>query len=52
MNSLYWKAVRGLVILFLITAALLFGAAGTLDYWQAWLYLAVFSPARSRSRSI
>ena len=23
-------------------AALLFGAAGTLDYWQAWLYLAVY----------
>ena len=42
MNPLYWKAVRGLVILFLITAALLFGAAGTLDYWQAWLYLAVY----------
>ncbi len=42
MNPLYWKAVRGLVILFLVTAALLFGAAGTLDYWQAWLYLAVY----------
>jgi len=42
MNPLYRKAVRGLVILFLITAALLFGAAGTLDYWQAWLYLAVY----------
>ncbi len=45
MNPLYWKAVRGLVMLFLITAALLFGAAGTLDYWQAWLYLAVYFAA-------
>jgi protein-S-isoprenylcysteine O-methyltransferase Ste14 len=26
-------------------AALLFGAAGTLDYWQAWLYLAVYFAA-------
>ena len=42
MNPLYRKAARGLVILFLITAGLLFGAAGTIDYWQAWLYLAVY----------
>ena len=45
MNPLYWKAVRGLVILFLITAAVLFGAAGTLDYWQAWLYLLAYFAA-------
>src|SRR3974377_1095407 len=42
MNPLYRKAARGLVILFLITAGLLFGAAGTIDYWQAWLYLVVY----------
>src|SRR5215813_13232950 len=42
MNPLYWKAARSLAILFLITSVLLFGAAGTLHYWQAWLYLAVY----------
>jgi protein-S-isoprenylcysteine O-methyltransferase Ste14 len=45
MNPLYWKAIRGLVILFLVMAALLFGTAGTLDYWQAWLYLAAYFTA-------
>src|SRR5260221_14733240 len=45
MNPLHKKAFRGLVILFLITAALLFGAAGTLDYWQAWLYLVAYFAA-------
>jgi len=45
MNPLHRKAYRGLAILFLIMAALLFGAAGTLDYWQAWLYLAVYFAA-------
>ena len=30
-----------LVALILIMAALLFGAAGTFDYWQAWLFLVV-----------
>jgi protein-S-isoprenylcysteine O-methyltransferase Ste14 len=45
MNPLHRKAFRGLAILFLVTAALLFGAAGTLDYWQAWLYLVVYFAA-------
>jgi protein-S-isoprenylcysteine O-methyltransferase Ste14 len=45
MNPLHRKAFRGLAILFLVMAALLFGAAGTLDYWQAWLYLAVYFAA-------
>jgi protein-S-isoprenylcysteine O-methyltransferase Ste14 len=45
MNSRHKKAYRGLVILFLVMAALLFGTAGTLDYWQAWLYLALYFAA-------
>src|SRR5690242_10916110 len=45
MNPLHNKAYRGLAILFLVMAALLFGVAGTLDYWQAWLYLAVYFAA-------
>jgi protein-S-isoprenylcysteine O-methyltransferase Ste14 len=42
MNSLNRKAFRGLLFLLLVTAALLFIPAGTLDYWQAWIFLAVF----------
>jgi protein-S-isoprenylcysteine O-methyltransferase Ste14 len=45
MNPLHKKAFRGLVVLFLITAAIVFGSAGTLDYWQAWLYLAAYFAA-------
>jgi protein-S-isoprenylcysteine O-methyltransferase Ste14 len=45
MNALDKKAFRGLAILFLVTAAILFGTAGTLDYWQAWLYLAFYFAA-------
>jgi protein-S-isoprenylcysteine O-methyltransferase Ste14 len=35
------KALGGLVCLLLVVAALLFLPAGTLDYWQAWVFLAV-----------
>jgi protein-S-isoprenylcysteine O-methyltransferase Ste14 len=42
MNSLNRKAFRGLLFLLFVTAALLFIPAGTLDYWQAWIFLAVF----------
>ncbi len=42
MNPLHRKAFVGLAILFLVTAALLFVSAGTLHYWQAWTYLAVY----------
>lgn len=45
MSSLSRKAFAGLLFVVLVTAALLFGAAGTLDYWQAWLYLAVYMAA-------
>jgi len=42
MDRLQRKAFRGLLILFLVMAALLFLTAGTIRYWQAWVYLAVF----------
>ena len=36
------KAFRALLIFIVVVAALLFIAAGTLDYWQAWTFLAVY----------
>ena len=42
MNSLNRKAFGGLLFLFVVMAVLLFIPAGTLDYWQAWLFLAVY----------
>ena len=42
MNALARKAFEGLVGMFLATAVLLFGIAWTLDWWQAWLFLAVY----------
>ncbi len=42
MNTLHKKAFGGLLILALVMAALLFISAGTLDYWQAWTFLAVY----------
>jgi protein-S-isoprenylcysteine O-methyltransferase Ste14 len=46
MSSLGRKALVGLAILFVVMASLLFVAAGTFHYWQAWLFLAAyFGPA-------
>jgi len=42
MTTLNRKAFRGLLFLLLVMAALLFIPAGTLDYWQAWTFLAVY----------
>ena len=42
MNILNLKAFGGLLFLLLVMAALLFIPAWTLDYWQAWAFLAVF----------
>lgn len=42
MNSLDRKAFGGLLQLTVILAASLFIPAGTLHYWQAWVFLAVF----------
>jgi protein-S-isoprenylcysteine O-methyltransferase Ste14 len=41
-NILALKAFGGLLFLLLVMAALLFVPAWTLDYWQAWAFLAVF----------
>jgi len=45
MSGLVRKAARGLAFLLLVMALLLFTAAGTLDYWQAWTFLAVYFAA-------
>lgn len=42
MNDLYFRAVRSSVFGFLVMAALLFVPAGTLDYWQAFVFMASF----------
>jgi len=42
MKDLNKKAFGGLLGLLLVMAALLFLPAWTLDYWQAWAFLAVF----------
>ena len=42
MNRLNIKAFGGLLFLLLVMGALLFLPAWTLDYWQAWTFLAVF----------
>jgi protein-S-isoprenylcysteine O-methyltransferase Ste14 len=45
MSTLHQKAFGGLLILFLVMASVLFLAAGTLDYWQAWTFLTVYFAA-------
>jgi protein-S-isoprenylcysteine O-methyltransferase Ste14 len=40
--SLATRAYVSTAGLFVVMAALLFGPAGTLDWWQAWLFLAVY----------
>jgi protein-S-isoprenylcysteine O-methyltransferase Ste14 len=45
MNILNLKAFGGLLFLLLVMAALLFFSAWTLDYWQAWTFLAVYFAA-------
>lgn len=42
MNALIAKVPISLAVLILIMAALIFIAAGTLNYWQAWLFLTVY----------
>jgi protein-S-isoprenylcysteine O-methyltransferase Ste14 len=42
MTSLNMKGFGGLVALLVVMAALVFVPAGTLDYWQAWTFLAVY----------
>ena len=42
MRSLHQRALGGLAILLLVMASLLFAAAGTLRYWQAWVFLTIY----------
>ena len=42
MKNLIAKAWFGLAFLAVMTALILFGSAGTIDYWQAWVYLGTF----------
>jgi protein-S-isoprenylcysteine O-methyltransferase Ste14 len=42
MRSLYFRAFLSLAILILVMAVLLFAAAGTLHYWQGWVFLACY----------
>jgi len=42
MKDLYKKALVGLLQLFISLTVLLFLPAWTFDYWQAWVFLAVF----------
>jgi len=41
-SSLAARALISLAMLAAVMALLVFGAAGTVRYWQAWVYLAVF----------
>jgi uncharacterized membrane protein len=42
MNGLNKKAWLRLIFLAIVMGLLLFFAAGTVQYWQAWVYLCVF----------
>jgi protein-S-isoprenylcysteine O-methyltransferase Ste14 len=45
MKSLYAKTLVSLVALTVVMGLLLFVPAGTIRYWQAWVYLAIFTGA-------
>ncbi|WP_020175832.1 methyltransferase family protein [Methyloferula stellata] len=45
MSKLNIKAFVSLLILFLVMGALIFIPAGTLYYWQAWVFLTVYAAA-------
>ncbi len=43
MTSLIVRTIGGLLFLVVMLGLTLFACAGTLNYWQAWVYLAVFA---------
>jgi protein-S-isoprenylcysteine O-methyltransferase Ste14 len=45
MKNLYAKTFVSLVALTVVMGLLLFSPAGTMHYWQAWVYLAIFTAA-------
>ena len=42
MSNLKARAWRGFLFLAMVMGLLLFGLAGTIEYWQAWAYLGVY----------
>jgi hypothetical protein len=50
--SLNVRAWLALVVVTLVMCALLFGSAGTIRYWQAWVYLTIFVVASVPPASI
>jgi protein-S-isoprenylcysteine O-methyltransferase Ste14 len=42
MNKLYIRGVRSTILGAIVMAALIFLPAGTLNYWQGWVFLALF----------
>ena len=52
MSNLLVKTIAGFLFLMLILALALFIPAGSLNYWQAWVYLAVWAVCRSSSPCI
>ena len=49
MNDVTRRALRSSLFGIVLLAALLFLPAGTLDYWKAWLFMAVFVCASGAS---
>jgi len=45
MEKLIWKAFGALALTLIVMGVILFLSAGTLDYWQAWVFLTVFTVA-------
>ncbi|WP_257168618.1 isoprenylcysteine carboxylmethyltransferase family protein [Bradyrhizobium sp. SRS-191] len=45
MDGLIAKTVASLIIVVLVMGGLIFGAAGSLHYWQAWLFLITYFAA-------
>ncbi len=43
MNNIIVRTISGFVVVMLVLALALFLTAGSLSYWQAWVYLAVFA---------
>jgi protein-S-isoprenylcysteine O-methyltransferase Ste14 len=43
MNRLAFKALVSVFVLVIVMGVILFSAAGTVHYWEAWIYLAVFT---------
>src|SRR5215813_3520027 len=51
MNTLYIRAIRSTILGAIVMAALIFLPTGTLNYWQGWVFFALFLVA-SRHRAL